>query len=195
MTVYVHSDHGQYPVKRLLSNNPRKFRILRLFLIRVNGYITIVMPGFVLDFFSVPRPAWWFQPPATGPGVVGALDHDGKYAINWHKGRKQADVDFRSVMRRYGETRFRANVMYRVVRTASWRAWQRKTDDQIEHNSHFVFVVPESEAGILKLLIRRGKLMEGVLEAEYKYDDAMERNLKSISMGDIDNHLKGQDDG
>ena len=186
------SDRLAYPIKRQI--NEREYQLRRVFTVRVGGWVSVILPGFTWDGFSVPRLFWAFQPPFAGPATVAALDHDAKYAKMWDGGRRQADRHFRALMRQYGEGRVRAYIMYRAVRDFGWIAW-RKTDAEIEAASRLVRILPDSAIAQIETTVRRGEIMGELLDRRDRLTcktriDVIDREMVSIAAGEIDKQIE-----
>lgn len=186
------SDKLRYPVKRQI--NDRLYELQEPFTVSVGGHVTIALPGFCYDGFSVPRSLWWFQSPFTGPGTVAALDHDAKYAKMWEGGRRLADKIFYDLLRQYGVSRSKALIMYRAVRDFGWLCWD-KSDAEIEQAKKFVQIYPEAEGVKIATAIARGWVMADLLkQARAAVDIETEQRIRlemvKAAAGDHDNLIE-----
>ena len=197
--VLIHNRHGIYPATKLVREDPWLVDYMQPFLAETGDWITCLLPGFRCDHFSVPRPAWWFQPPNSGPGTAGAGIHDAWYACQWpdssKASRKLADQwAFLEILRDYGVAEWRAQTMYKAVRIGSGPAWRRKTDEGIEHNRRFVKFVLRGDEERLETIMHRGRAMAELMHELWKSweqgkIDLLRRELKAVAAGHVDNAL------
>ena len=81
----------------------------------------IVPTGFGLDFWSVPRPAWWFKPPANGYTDLACTMHDFECRSHNLLGLTRKEIDLRRFprqMRDVGISAARRRIISRIVRLA-----------------------------------------------------------------------------
>ncbi len=194
-------DRGKYLTPCTRQYDWRHHEVLFPFAIRVDHLVQIALPQYILDGFSVPRPAWWFQSPFTGPGLPATFDHDPAYWCRWFDeslGRREArafwDERFRRIMLHYGETERRANIMHRAVRIGAGRAWTRRTDEQIQENRNSgkvkIFCTSQTEE-ILTTLARYQVIGQLLIESRQHPAKAkmLNHDMTSIAAGNIDELL------
>lgn len=85
-----------------------------------DGRLFGIPPGFVLDFYSIPRLMWGWRPSRIGVGDEAALIHDFlcRFWLLLGITRKQADRAFLEAMVVYDVSR--ASTKYRAVRLFGW---------------------------------------------------------------------------
>lgn len=104
----------------------RRWRVLQDFHFRGKDRSVTVPAGFVTDFASTPRWAWWLLPPWGKYGRA-ALVHDFCYSAQFTT-KAEADAVFLEGMRLSGVGRLRARVMFLAVALfggAAWRGHQK----------------------------------------------------------------------
>ena len=95
--------------------NGKKWKLVESWKLKVGKKQVTVRKGFVTDFASIPRFAWWFSAPATGLQRKPAVLHDWHY----YKGkisRKEADTIFLKYMEQEGKSFIKRHIMYYAVR-------------------------------------------------------------------------------
>ena len=197
--VLIHNRHGIYPVTKQVRDDPWLLDFMQPYIAETGDWYTCILPGFRCDFFSVPRAAWWFQPPNSGPGTAAAGVHDLWYACHWPDSsgasRKLADQwGMLEIFRDYGVAEWRAQIMYSAVRAGGGRAWRRKTDKSIEHNRLFGKFVPRGDHERLETIMHRGRAMAELMHILWKsWDkdkiDLLRRELKAVAAGHVDKAL------
>ncbi len=86
--------------------------------VTLSGISIYVPAGFITDFASIPRFAWWICPPATGLHRKAAIPHDWIYqTAGVNLTRRQADKIFLEIMEIRGVPGWRRYAMYGAVRT------------------------------------------------------------------------------
>jgi hypothetical protein len=81
-----------------------------------------VPKGFVTDFASVPRFAWWLIPP-DGNYTQAAVVHDYLYHTKPYT-RHRCDQIFLEAMAVLGVPRWKRSIMFMAVRIACWYPWK-----------------------------------------------------------------------
>ena len=188
-TPVCHTDRLLTPIQR--QTGDRKYEAIFPFASRCHNIVSVAMPRFWYDGFSVPRMLHSFQSPMTGKAAV-TVSHDGGYGGKLNS-RLGWDDQFYNLLRHYGESELRATVMYRKVRRWGWIPWRRRSKHVQFYRDHFlVFENANMQAEEIKMLIRRGNMI-GNLLIEIKrtpnrakfYED----EILSIRRGDIDEVL------
>lgn len=200
-----HSDRtdcrGRYLVPITRQHDARRHEVLFPFACRVDWIISLVLPGFIFDGFSVPRPLWWFQSPFTGPGFPATADHDPGYWCRWfhdisgdYVARKFWDNRFHRILLHYGETERRSEIMYRSVRIGAGWAWRKRCDATVRTNRDTglarVYHAGEAEE-LLTALARYTAIGRLRLEREQHpaKQKIIDQDIVSISEGNIDDVL------
>lgn len=195
----IHSDNLMFPVTRQVSANPRYYQVLRTFIIRTGGTVTVILPGFVYDCTSNIRALWWFDSPGAGSDTVANLHHDAWYACHYPtEGKREiADHYFYRLMRHYGAGRIKASIKYGIVRSpAGRRAWNAKSLPSIDYNRLLIRLAAENDTEHIETLSRRGSAMAELLQAAdrnpvHSEREFIKQEMLSVASGDIDDALKG----
>lgn len=94
-----------------------------------DGRIIEVVPMFIFDKGSVPRPLRLFLQRDDSYSAIAFLIHDWLYARQQIGGvfikRKEADRIFCDLLAHAGMGRFKASIAHRGVRFGGWIAWNR----------------------------------------------------------------------
>ena len=190
-TPVCHTDRLLTPIQRQIGD--RKYELIFPFASRVGEYVSIAMPRFWYDGFSVPRLLHWYQSPMTGKAAV-TVDHDGGYGAKlWLQ--KFWDERFLALLLHYGESERRAKTMYRKVKRwgwIPWRRWKGREHDVRFYREHFLLLHAERKAEEIKMLIRRGNMIGNLLiEIKRNPNRAKfyEDEILSVRRGDIDEVL------
>lgn len=191
--VLIHTDHQKNPITKPWPKNAWIHEFMAAFIARTHSWYTVILPGFHFDGFSVPRLAWWFQPPLSGPGLAGAGVHDAWYACRWGT-REMADLyAFKRILEAYDVAQWRTGIMYNAVRIGGKGSWDSEQLQDIR-NRKFVKFVPIGDIILLNKMVRRGELMEKIQYEIWKTKNEKNKeilyhDLRSIANGDIDNLL------
>jgi len=105
--------HVEFVTQLRVSKNNGKWVLLDPFVVRIDDWPIVVVPGFETDFASVPRvPFAYFLTGNTAH--KSAVIHDYLYALQYD--RKWADNVFYAAMEAEGVAGWRRSLMYRAVR-------------------------------------------------------------------------------
>ena len=183
-----HTDRRISPTTKQIGK--RKWEILFPFASRVDELITLCLPGFQYDGFSVPKLLWFFQSPMTGYSQV-TPDHDGGYGSQLRK-RKLWDYRIQQLLLHYGETDLRTGIIHRRVRRWGWWAWRRKTDEILAfYRKHFLLFAADEADQLKRMIVRYNAIAYLRIEKERSPNNHafLEGEIRSIKHGDIDEIL------
>lgn len=102
--------------------NDKSYRLLKDFLVCVEGELIEILEGFETDLASVPRVPIVYTA-VGGRGHKAAVLHDWLYVTN-HYDRKKCDLVFYHALRESGIGYFSAQAMYMGVRLGGGRAYR-----------------------------------------------------------------------
>lgn len=96
----------------------KRWRLLEDLIYEDESFKITVPAGFETDFATVPRPLWWFCPPATGSHAEPSVTHD--YLLATGVDIKIADNLFLSAMEANG-----VNKLKRLIIFTTLKIWHR----------------------------------------------------------------------
>lgn len=118
----------------------RYYRVHEPYTASSQGLRVTVHPGYRYDGASIPRMFWrLIGGPFSGAYAPAALVHDALYETQMVS-RAHADRVFYDLMRRCGEGRARAKLMYWGVRAGGWTGWNSYAPDRIRAARELVTV-------------------------------------------------------
>jgi len=132
---------GWYPGIRQASEC--QYLLLESFLVRSRGLQITMYAGFRFNGASIPRIAWGLLgSPFTGRYTLGACVHDGVYGIKMPDlvSRREGDLIFLDLMRRWGTNWLIRGIFYEYVRRLGWIPWGDYTDQEIAESRRYVLV-------------------------------------------------------
>ena len=83
----------------------------------------VVLPGFVTDFNSIPRPLWPWFPPTEYPAA--GIVHDWLYQHPGGRSRGDCDRIHRRILEIYGCRKSKRSMAYAGLRMGGWLPWRR----------------------------------------------------------------------
>lgn len=186
----IHSDRLEYPVSRLIEGG-RLRELTQPFATRVGRTVRVMMPGLKINGASVPRAAWWFQPPWTGVGVPGFWNHDADYDAH---GVFRVIADFHLLVMHawYGMRRFQRLIIFLCVLLGGHKAYKRGSGD-----NPYVLYFDIAQEDEIRLALKRGEKIAGIMAAKDRAGaehtkQFLQNDINSVLAGDIDDFLKNE---
>ena len=177
----IHSDRLEYPVARLLGDG-RCRQLRRPFATRVGRTVRVLMPGLVINGGSVPRAAWWFQPPFTGCGVTGFWNHDADYDAHGVF-RLIADFHLLVMHKWYGMRRVQRLIIFLAVLFGGHSAYKRGSG-----GNKYILYFDIAQEDEIRLALMRGEVVSRLMAEQ---DRSAAQHTRKFLQNEIDEVLAG----